>query len=121
METFGIKRYAAPYFLPPYEWYNDSISKWTKESGGVLINFTPGTLSHADYTLSGNKNYRDSETIWKSIINREKAGGLNGFILLMHIGVGPGRKDPFFYELPGLLRYLKGQGYELVRVDEMLK
>ena len=121
MESFGIKRAAAPFFLPPYEWYNDSISKWTRELGAVLINYTPGTLSHADYTKTGDKNYRDSETIWNSIINQGRAGGLNGFILLMHIGAGPQRKDPFFKDLPRLLKWLKKEGYHILRVDEMLK
>lgn len=121
MESFGIKSPDAPYFLPPYEWYNDSISAWTAAQGSILVNYTSGTLSHADYTLSSDKNYRDSETIWNSIIKREREGGLNGFILLMHIGAGPGRKDPFYQELPRLLKWLKLKGYELVRVDEMLK
>ncbi|HRF17331.1 MAG TPA: polysaccharide deacetylase family protein, partial [Chitinophagaceae bacterium] len=40
----------ATFFLPPYEWYNDSIAAWTKELQLQLINYTPGTLSHADYT-----------------------------------------------------------------------
>ena len=28
MESFGIQKSDAPLFLPPYEWYNDSISNW---------------------------------------------------------------------------------------------
>ena len=56
-----------------------------------LINYTPGTLSNADYTLDADKNYRSSETIYNSIIDYEKKrpAGLNGFILLMHVGAGP--------------------------------
>ena len=29
-------------FLPPYEWYNQTISNWAKELGLTLINYTPG-------------------------------------------------------------------------------
>jgi peptidoglycan/xylan/chitin deacetylase (PgdA/CDA1 family) len=29
MKSFGIKKVDAHYFLPPYEWYNKSISRWT--------------------------------------------------------------------------------------------
>jgi len=110
------------YFLPPYEWYNDSISTWCKEADIQLINYTPGTLSHADYTSSKDKNYRSSETIYNSIINYEKTKptGLNGFILLMHIGAGPGRTDKFYYRLPGLIRYLKQKGYHFQTVDKLL-
>jgi hypothetical protein len=42
-----------------------------KNSDIQLINYTPGTLSHADYTTSKDKNYRSSETIYKSIIDYE--------------------------------------------------
>jgi len=110
------------YFLPPYEWYNDSISTWCKEAHIQLINYTPGTLSHADYTTSKDKNYRSSEIIYNSIINYEKTNpaGLNGFVLLMHIGAGPGRTDKFYYRLPGLIRYLKQKGYHFQTVDRLL-
>jgi endoglucanase len=111
------------FFLPPYEWYNDSISAWAKGFGMQLINYTPGTLSHADYTTSKDKNYRSSETIYNSIINyeRTKPAGLNGFILLMHIGAGPDRADKFYNRLPQLIKYLKAKGYQFQTVDYQLK
>lgn len=111
------------YFLPPYEWYNDSISAWCKEADIQLINYTLGTLSHTDYTTAKDRNYRSSEIIYNSIINYEKTkpSGLNGFILLMHIGAGPDRKDKFFYRLPSLIRYLKQKGYHFQTVDQILK
>ncbi|HEY5773501.1 MAG TPA: cellulase, partial [Chitinophagaceae bacterium] len=107
----------------PYEWYNDTISAWTKKMGLQLINYTPGTLSHADYTNESDKNYRSSETIYNSIINYEKTkpGGLNGFILLMHIGAGPGRSDKFYDRFPELIKYLKLKGYQFQTVDKLLK
>ncbi len=110
------------YFLPPYEWYNDSIALWTKDLGLQLINYTPGTLSHADYTTLKDKNYRNSETIYNSVINYEKSkpAGLNGFILLMHIGAGPDRIDKFYSRLPELIKYLKQKGYHFQTVDQLL-
>jgi peptidoglycan/xylan/chitin deacetylase (PgdA/CDA1 family) len=111
------------YFLPPFEWYNDSVSAWAKEMSLQLINYTPGTLSHADYTTVKDKNYRSSETIYNSIINYEqtKPAGLNGFILLMHIGAGPDRTDKFYTRLPELIKYLKQKGYQFQTVDRLLK
>ncbi|HEV8270391.1 MAG TPA: glycoside hydrolase family 9 protein, partial [Chitinophagaceae bacterium] len=118
----GINTLKLKYFLPPYEWYNDSITTWTKQLGLQLINYTPGTVSHADYTTSKDKNYRSSETIYNSIINYEKAkpAGLNGFILLMHVGAGPDRTDKFYTRLPELIKYLKQKGYQFQTVDQLL-
>jgi len=111
------------YFLPPYEWYNDTIAEWTNALGLQLINYTPGTLSHADYTTVNDKNYRSSDVINNSIIDYEKThpAGLNGFILLMHIGAGPARSDKFYKRLPGLIKYLKAKGYKFQAVDQFLK
>ena len=122
MSRFNIQQKDARYFLPPYEWYNDSISNWTNQLGLNLINYTPGTLSHADYTTTEDKNYRSSEEIYNSIINYEKTkpAGLNGFILLMHIGAGPGRTDKFYLHLPELINYLKQKGYHFQTVDQLL-
>jgi peptidoglycan/xylan/chitin deacetylase (PgdA/CDA1 family) len=55
MYGHGVNTLKLKYFLPPYEWYNDSIAAWTKQLGLQLINYTPGTLSHADYTTSKEK------------------------------------------------------------------
>ena len=122
LKRFGITSSSAHFFLPPYEWYNDSIALWTKELGLQLINYSPGTLSHADYTIPGEKNYRSSDLIFQSIIDYEKkhASGLNGFILLMHIGTDAKRTDKFYFRLPQLIGWLKSKGYKPVRIDELL-
>jgi endoglucanase len=123
MLNFHINKNEAKYFLPPYEWYNDSIAAWTRKEGLQLINYTSGTLSHADYTTEDLKNYRSSNQIMESIIVYESShlAGLNGFILLMHIGAGPGRTDKFYSRLPELIKALKEKKYQLVRIDELLK
>lgn len=120
---FGVRKADAPFFLPPYEWYNDSISAWTKEAGFQLINFSTGTRSHADYTDPSMPNYTGSEKILDSILSYESVSktGLNGFILLMHIGVGPKRTDKFHRFLPELLRTLEGRGYSFVSISELLR
>jgi peptidoglycan/xylan/chitin deacetylase (PgdA/CDA1 family) len=111
------------YFLPPYEWYNDTIAAWTKSRNMQLINFTPGTLSNADYTTPEMKNYRGSAAIYNSIINYEQSqpSGLNGFILLLHIGTDPRRTDKFYKRLPELIKYLKTKGYQFQTIDRLLK
>lgn len=123
MAKFGITPEQAPYFLPPYEWYNADISQWCSELGLTLINFTPGTSSNQDWTYPelGNK-YITSHQIFKNIINYEKSntGGLNGFILLTHPGTDPRRRDKFYNILDKLISELKQKGYKFVSLEEML-
>ncbi|HEX2963584.1 MAG TPA: polysaccharide deacetylase family protein [Ignavibacteriales bacterium] len=118
MEKFGVKKEDAKYFLPPFEWYNEEISRWAKELGLELVNFTPGTRSNADYTSPlVDKNYVSSDDIYKSIMNFEKSdkNGLNGFILLTHIAATEGRKDLFYNRLDSLITELEGKGYIFTR------
>ena len=122
MAAFGIDMEDAPFFLPPFEWYNDSISSWTRQMGLELINHTHGTLSHADYTVPGTRGYRSSDEIFQSILDYEASAsnGLNGFILLSHIGTAPERTDKFYFYLEKLLEELKSRGYQFKRIDELL-
>lgn len=122
LSRFGVSKSSAHFFLPAYEWYNDSIVSWAHGMGLQLVNYTPGTLSHADYTTPSDKNYRSSDVIYTSITNYEQqhAAGLNGFILLMHIGTDPQRTDKFYYRLPELIKWLKSKGYSLVTIDKLL-
>jgi endoglucanase len=122
MRAFGIVRADAPYFLPPYEWYNDTISAWTAAMDLQLVNYTPGTLSHADYTVPDEPGYRSSETIYHSIMayERARAHGLNGFILLSHVGTAPERTDKFYLRLEDLIVDLKALGYRFRRIDALL-
>ncbi|TCC93835.1 cellulase [Pedobacter frigiditerrae] len=124
MEKFGIRMDSAKYFLPPYEWYNQQIADWTSQMDLQLINFTSGTRSNADYTYPElGKSYRSSDEIYKSIIeyDKSKPDGLNGFIFLLHIGTDPRRTDKLYDRLPELIKYLKKEGYELVKINELLK
>jgi peptidoglycan/xylan/chitin deacetylase (PgdA/CDA1 family) len=122
MARFGVKVDDAPLFMPPYEWYNDQISTWTNDLGLTLINYSPGTRSHADYTTPDLDHYISSAAIMQSIVSyeTEDSNGLNGFILLSHVGTAPERTDKFYLRLEELIRILKGRGYEFQRIDELL-
>ena len=121
MQKFGVSKSDATYFLPPYEWYNQTIANWTEDMGLKLINFTSGTRSTADYTYPEmGKAYRSSDEIYKSIIDYEKQNSLNGFILLLHVGTDPRRKDKFYNKLPELIKYLKQNGYKTVSLEQLL-
>ena len=123
IEQFGIKRSAIKYFIPPYEWFNDSITTWTKQMNIQLLNYSPGTKSTADYTTPDMKNYKPSDEIYKSIFDKEKTDphGLNGFILLVHFGTDPKRTDKFYNRLDNLIIELKQEGYKFTGIDEVLQ
>jgi peptidoglycan/xylan/chitin deacetylase (PgdA/CDA1 family) len=118
----GVRRESARYFLPAYEWYNADIAAWSAGLGLTLVNFTPGTRSNADYTGEADANFVSSAVVLASILDRERApDGLNGFLLLMHVGAGPGRRDKMHDRLGELLDALAARGYEFVRIDELLR
>jgi peptidoglycan/xylan/chitin deacetylase (PgdA/CDA1 family) len=117
MSKFGIAKDQAKYFLPPFEWYNSEIAAWCREAGLELVNYTSGTRSHADYTTPNDKNYLASKTIYRSIMDYEMRNtkGLNGFILLMHMGSDPLRTDKMYLRLERLVQELKEKGYSFER------
>lgn len=123
IEGFGIPRPRICYFLPPYEHYNAEIVEWAKGMGLTLINYSPGTRSNADYTGEAEKNFVPSKRIFDSIVAKEQQdpSGLNGFILLLHIGSGPGRADKFHARFGEMLDHLAAEGYAFVRIDELLR
>jgi peptidoglycan/xylan/chitin deacetylase (PgdA/CDA1 family) len=123
IEAFGVPRSRVRFWVPAYEWYNDSIAAWGAALGLTLVNFTPGTRSTADYTGEADRNFVPSQRIVESILAREREDphGLNGYLLLLHIGAGPGRADKMHDRLGGLLDELSARGYRFVRVDELLR
>ena len=122
LRPFGVRRAAISFFLPPYEWYTEEIVQWTRERGLTLICHTPGTRSNADYTEEQTPQFVATDTIFESILRREREDphGLNGFMLLLHIGAGPKRADKFHRRFDELLGVLTERGYTLVRVDSLL-
>ena len=122
LERFGVPRKDVRFFLPPYEWYNAEVAEWTQALGMTLVNFTPGTRSNADYTAEGTPEFASSDTIFDSILRRDKIDphGLNGFLLLLHVGAGPSRADKFHRRFDELIGALTTQGYRFVRIDTLL-
>ena len=81
--------------MPPYEHYNLEIARWAKEMQLGLVNPTPGLLAPADYTAEGDANFVSSQRILDSIWAKHRTDpkGLNGVVLLMHLGAGDRRKE----------------------------
>jgi endoglucanase len=124
IERFGIPAGKARFFIPPYEHFTPEISEWTRMRGMQLINYTPGARSHADYMEDDDRNYINSAEMVKTVYAKEQSDpdGLNGYLLLMHIGAGPRRtRDHLYNHLGEMLDELKRRGYGFVRVDELLE
>lgn len=123
MKQAGAVSEGIQYFLPPYEWYNDSIAAWSKALGLKMVNFTPGTSSNQDWTYPqlGNK-YISSKDIYNRILGFDKSQpvGLNGFILLTHFGTDTRRTDKFYDQLDKLLTELEKRGYGFISLQQMV-
>lgn len=118
LREFGITN--APYFIPPYEHYNATISSWARQLGLQVINYTPGTITNGDYTTPEMKRYFSSKEILGRIWEYERTdpNGLNGHIMLIHFGTDPARTDKFYDKLPGLIRELRRKGYSFTPLKD---
>ena len=118
LREFGITD--APYFIPPYEHYNATISSWARQLGLQVINYTPGTLTNGDYTTPGMSRYFSSKEILGKVREYERTDpdGLNGHIMLIHFGTDPSRTDKFYDKLPGLIRELRRKGYSFTPLKD---
>lgn len=123
LARFGPTRDQMRFFIPPYEWYNREIAVWAGEMGLTLFNYTPGTRSNADYMPDDHPRFIPSAAIVDSILGYEARSpdGLNGFLLLLHLGAGPERTDEMHPRIPPLLDELTRRGYTFVRVDELIE
>ena len=123
MKTVGLPVDYPLYFIPPFEWWNDSIAFWSKEQNLSIINFTPGLRTTADYTWPELPNYKSSEWIinWLKEYIPQSPKAFNGAILLLHAGTDPRRKDKLYHRLDEFISILKKEGYQFLRIDNLLK
>jgi endoglucanase len=120
MQSLGID-HPKKYYIPPYEWWNREIAGYINEQGIELISFTPGTRTNADYTWPGmGAAYKSSDQLMEAVKIFEQTKGLNGIILLVHIGTDPRRTDKFFNRLPELISYCREKGYDFLTISELL-
>ena len=120
MAPFGITPASAPLFMPPYEYYNATISSWARSMGLQLVNYTSGTYTNGDYTTPDMPHYYSSRFILDKLLSVEASEGLNGHILLIHLGTDDARTDKFYAHLPQLIRTLQRRGYSFVPLQEAL-
>ncbi len=122
LEGAGVKREQLSYYIPSYEWYNSETVDWAKAVGLNSVNYTPGIRTAADYTYPemGGR-YLSSTAILDNLWSYEARYGLNGFLILIHMGTDDLRKDKLYHHLDDIISILKGKGYQLVDVPDLLK
>ncbi len=123
MNKFGVTADMAKFYLPPFEWYNQQISDWCKELGLVLVCNSTGINSNQDWTYPDlGKQYFSSQKIVENIFNYEsdQPQGLNGFILLMHLGTDDKRTDKLYDHLDEIITELLRRGYAFTLLTESI-
>jgi len=122
MENLGINTQQRKLFIPPFEWWNDSVASWCNWKGLELFSFTPGTYTNADYTWPEmGSSYKTNAILMNQLKTLASTPGkLNGNILLLHVGTDPRRKEKLYNELPAIIQLLRKNGYRIKRIDELI-
>jgi peptidoglycan/xylan/chitin deacetylase (PgdA/CDA1 family) len=123
MKSLSIPIQTAHFFIPPFEWWNDSVATWSQALSIKLFSFTPGMRTAADYTWPEmGAAYKSSEWIisWLKNLLSTNSQTLNGAIILVHAGTDPRRKEKLYERLPELIEMLKAKGFTFKRIDELL-
>jgi len=115
LEKFGVSADKQLWYLPPYEYYNEETVKVSAALGLRVMNFTPNSLTNADYTTPSMRNYRTSQVLFDHVLNMDTRGALNGAVLLIHPGVSNDRPDKFYDRLDELMTVLAERGYSFKR------
>ncbi|QDU71122.1 polysaccharide deacetylase family protein [Mucisphaera calidilacus] len=120
LQAFGGAAGQPIFFIPPYEWYNQQHADWADDMGLRLFNFTIGTGSHRDWMPESHPRFRSSDQMLDDILTHEAESptGLNGHLLLLHLGGQ--REDKMYRHLGTLIDELRRRGYTFRRVDQLL-
>jgi peptidoglycan/xylan/chitin deacetylase (PgdA/CDA1 family) len=118
----------APLWRAPYGEYNQEICRWALEAGYIHIGWRQGgswgrNLDTNDWVPDESWSaYKTPEEVFDKIINiASNPGGLNGGIVLMHLGTERKVRSQQVHTILGrLIDTLRGMGYEPVTVSDML-
>jgi peptidoglycan/xylan/chitin deacetylase (PgdA/CDA1 family) len=116
LAKFGVDISGVNYYLPPFEWYNKDQVRLIESQGQVVVNFTSGLRTAADYTTPDMKNYMPSRKLIDQLYAFEKENNLNGSIILIHPGTHAARTDKLYLRLDEIIKTLKKQGYSFERL-----
>lgn len=117
LARFGVVRDSARLVLPSFEWCNAAQADAMRAAGLVPVNIIPGVETYRDYTTPDMPDYRTSEYMLRQLFDYERRCGLNGAVVIIHLGTQPARTDKFYRYLPAIIDTLAARGYNIDRVD----
>jgi len=118
----------APLWRSPYGEYNNEICRWALEAGYLHIGWRKGrtwqeNLDSNDWVTDTNSpSFKTPDEVFYKIINMaKKPQGVNGGIVLMHLGTERRERSMQAHLILGkLIDELREMGYEAVTVSELL-
>ena len=127
MERTGLN--FAPLWRSPYGEYNREICMWAIEAGYLHIGWRKGrtweeNLDTNDWVADENSPaFKTPDEVFDKIINMAgQPQGLNGGIVLMHLGTERKQRSQQVHLILGkLIDSLRSMGYETVTVSELLR
>jgi peptidoglycan/xylan/chitin deacetylase (PgdA/CDA1 family) len=117
----------APFWRAPYGEHNAEIRQWAAELGYRHVGWTRGrswqeSMDTMDWVAdTTSQAYHTSEEILAHLMNlaNEETHGINGGIILTHLGSHRQDGDHFYTVLPRLISGLREKNYALVKVSEL--
>ena len=115
-----------PFWRAPFGEHNLQIRRWAAELGYRQIGWTLGrgeSLDTMDWVADSSVSYYlSSGEILARILDfgQDNENGANGGIILMHLD-SKRENDHAFAILPTMIDSLRGRGYELVKISEMIQ
>jgi len=120
----------SPFWRAPYGEYNNIICKWALSCGYLHVGWKQGrswkqSLDSNDWIPDEETpGYKSPDQVFRKIIaiSRTKPDGVNGGIILMHLGTARARKEAQVVTILGaLIDTLRSEGYSFVTVTGMLR
>ena len=118
----------APLWRAPYGEYNRDICRWALDAGYLHIGWRQGrswqqNLDSNDWVPDENSSgYRSPEEVFDKIVRiASHPGGLNGGIILFHLGTERKQRSQQVHIILGkLIDTLRSMGYEPITVSDLL-
>lgn len=126
--VFG--KHMAPLWRSPYGEHNHTICVWAQHAGFLHIGWGQGrtwrkNLDSNDWTPNEEtEGYHTPQEVYEKIISlaKEAPNGINGGIILMHLGTVRKQREKQVHLILGkLIDSLQSLGYSIVTVSELLR
>lgn len=115
LRRHGISPDSATVVLPPFEWCASEHTDAYRRNGYLPINPSPEITTYRDYTTPDMPEYRSSERMLDELYQTEKQRGLNGAIIILHLGTQDVRTDKLYHHLDAIVDTLTARGYRFAR------